>query len=286
MAKIDSIKVNINKEEVKNKKQTTKKPRASNNTKKASKKTLKKTGKSRAVPTMIAIIVTGLIVGGGIYSWQKNLSEKNINKAQEDAVSTKSFFEKKLSELENKLTEIESENTELKTKKEELEGKVKLLDEEKKEFISEELGFSFLYPAVFGQINVIMDSNVTGTKFIGKFSNNDKLVFGGISEDYKINRDSVITDTRGYKKSFTKYYFKTADNISITVEPIKVLKYGNGKAILINADCFIVEQNEEVHPFGLEDGHLTAIINLDNDAYSGLAFWNKDVENFSNRASF
>ena len=113
MAKIDSIKVNVNKEEVKNKTKKTSKQPVKKQT--ANKKIKKQEKKSMPGAMGIAVVIVVIIIFGALFTWQKNVSEKNVNQIREEARGAETFIQKKLSDLENKFKGIESENVELKT---------------------------------------------------------------------------------------------------------------------------------------------------------------------------
>lgn len=284
MAKINSTKVDANEEGAKNKKKTTKKSRAVAQEKNTAKKSAKISKKKDTLTFITPIIITALIVGGGIYLWQNSVSQKSINQAKD---TTTDFFQKKLSE-------IESENTELKTVNEELESKAKLLDDAKKQFISEELGIAFLYPAVFGDVSLTVSEGETGEIFRGNFSNNDKLSFGGVSQSFSRATTTAlinVLDTYGFKKRWTGYYFKHVSEQAITdykIEPLDVIKL-KSSVVLVDKDSFDIDQEnarldsarQESQVIGLGENHLAALVNLRSYTFGGIVFLNQDVDNFS-----
>ena len=245
MAKIDSIKVNANKEEVKNKTKKTSKQPVKKET--ANKKIKKQEKKSMPGAMGIAVVIVVIIICGALFTWQKNVSEKNVNQIREEVRGTETFIQKKLSDLENKLKGIESENVELKTANEELEGKANLLAGAKKEFSSPELGISFNYPALFGEVSLTISDGKTGKIFRGIFSNNNKLSFGGVSQNFSRPATSTlvnILDTSGFKKRLTGYYFKHVSEQAVTdyeIEPLDVIK-SKSSIVLINKGSFALGQ--------------------------------------------
>ena len=284
MAKIDSIKVNANKEEVKNKTKKTSKQPVKKET--ANKKIKKQEKKSMPGAMGIAVVIVVIIICGALFTWQKNVSEKNVNQIREEMRGTETFIQKKLSDLENKLKGIESENVELKTANEELEGKANLLAGAKKEFSSPELGISFNYPALFGEVSLTISDGKTGKIFRGIFSNNNKLSFGGVSQDFSRSATSTlinILDTSGFKKRLTGYYFKHVSEQAVTdyeIEPLDVIK-SKSSIVLINKGSFVFDQENESQTIGLGENDLAGLVNLAGGTFSGLAFLNQDVENFS-----
>ena len=284
MAKIDSIKVNINKEEIKNKTKKTNKQPVKKET--VNKQTKKQEKKSMSGAMGIAVVITVIIICGALFSWQKNISEKNVNQIREEARGMETFIQKKLSDFENKLKGIESENVELKTANEELENKAKLLTDAKKEFSSSELGLNFHYPALFGEISLTISDGRTGKIFRGSFSNNDKLSFGGVSQDFSRSATTTlinILDTYGFKKGFVKYYFKYVSEQAITdyeIEPLDVIKSKSSVA-LVDKNSFVFDQENESQIISLGENHLAGLVNLEGDTFGGVAFLNQDVENFS-----
>lgn len=284
MAKIDSIKVNVNKEEVKNKTKKTSKQPVKKET--ANKKIRKQEKKSMSGAMGIAVVIVVIIICGALFTWQKNISEKNVNQIREEVRSTETFIQKKLSDLENKLKGIESENVGLKTANEELENKAKLLADAKKEFNSSELGLSFNYPALFGEISLTISDGKTGKIFRGVFANNSKLSFGGVSQNFSRSATTTlinILDTYGFKKGFVKYYFKYVSEQAITdyeIEPLDVIK-SKSSVVLVDKNSFVFDQENESQIISLGENHLAGLVNLEGDTFGGVAFLNQDVENFS-----
>lgn len=284
MAKIDSIKVNANKEEVKNKTKKISKQPVKKET--ANKKIKKQEKKSMPGAMGIAVVIVVIIICGALFTWQKNVSEKNVNQIREEMRGTETFIQKKLSDLENKLKGIESENVELKTANEELEGKANLLAGAKKEFSSPELGISFNYPALFGEVSLTISDGKTGKIFRGIFSNNNKLSFGGVSQDFSRSATSTlinILDTSGFKKRLTGYYFKHVSEQAVAdykIEPLDVIK-SKSSIVLVDKGSFVFDQENESQTISLGENDLAGLVNLAGGTFSGLAFLNQDVENFS-----
>ena len=136
------------------------------------------------ISIIVSIIITALTVGGMIYIWQNTTNTNKIELAEKEAQNLKYDLEEKLSKTKNKLVGVESENADLKTVNEKLQAKTDALNVAKRGFVSEDLGFSFFYPATFGEASAEIEEGLEGKKFMGKFSDNDKFVFGGITKDY------------------------------------------------------------------------------------------------------
>ena len=239
----------------------------------------------------IVIFFTTLIVGGGIYSWQDYINKKKNIDSFEKIKNIKFDFEKRIDSVKNKLTEIETSNVELKAKNSELEEKTKLLNGAKKIFSNKDIGISFDYPAIFGEVDFKIEKIATGTKFIGTFSKNKNLVFQGISNDYILeNNDNStiinISDTKGYYKKQDKFYFQTVREDNLTdyeIKEFKIIKCVNSEALLIDKNSF---SNNEEDNFQINIGeNIGALINLKNEEYPGMIFINFDfnkmpLENF------
>lgn len=251
----------------------------------AEKKQEKNEKKNSILTAIISIFVTALVVGGVIYVWQNNRADKDVEKASSDARSTRQEFEKRLDNLKEKLAGTEKEKEELLKNKEELEEKAKLLDDAKKNYVNEEMGFSFLYPAIFGEVKIEIIEAATGTKFIGKFSKNDKLIFGGASADYERASTSTIMDfidTRGFVDKNNKYYYQLGgmdESTDFEIQPAKIVGYRGGEALLLDKKSFS-KQDEFSKNSGeafIDIGeNLGGLFNLKNKEYKGVAFVNTD----------
>ena len=245
----------------------------------------KKDSKGGILTIAIAIFVTALVVGGVIYSWQSKVADKDVEKVSSDARSTRQEFEKRLDNLKEKLSGTEKEKEELLKSKEELEEKAKLLEDAKKNYVNDGMGFSFLYPAIFGEVEIETIKAATGTKLIGKFSKNDKLIFGGVSADYVRASTSTVMDfidTRGFADKKNKYYYQPGgmdENIDFEIQPAKIVGYRGGEALLLNKksfdgqDEFSKNSGEAFIDIG---ENLGGLFNLKNKEYKGLAFVNMD----------
>lgn len=246
----------------------------------------KSSKKSSSILTiLVSVVVTALLVGVVMYAWQKRDGEKDINSVRQEARNVRMDFEQRLTQLKNKLTGVETENQKLKTTTQELEEQAKLLEGAKKEYESPELGFKFLYPAVFGDIALNYSEGSSGKKFVGTFSKNNKLVFSGVSSDYieKATSTSVsFSDSQGYLEERDRYYFQNIgadESKELEFVPTKTIDTDAGLVVVVNKSSFSVEPEEE----GLEEivnvdigENMGAVLNLENEDYSGLVFENMD----------
>jgi hypothetical protein len=233
----------------------------------------------------IAVVATSLIVGSGIYIWQKQSVKSDIGKVSEEARVARLEFENRLSSVKDKLSGAESENEALKAKNEELASQASLLSEAKIEYKNPELGISFSYPAIFGQVEIKEIEGKSGKMFRGQFRNNDNLVFGGVTQDFTRNSEitkAVFLDTLGYKNEKNNFYFlPMADSpeSDYRMIPMKVIK-GNVEALLISKESFPAnDAGAKAVEFGEEAGLL---INIgDKGAYPAVAFLNSDLSALS-----
>lgn len=296
---MDGLKINVNKEGANKaaaaQKKAVKKPAAKKNVKKESAKTKPKS-KNSFLNNLIVFIITALIVGGGIYFWQQQRSEDRIDKISENAVTTRIDFEQRIENLKNKILGLEKSKKELEQENITLKERVELLDGAKKDFSDSELGLAFEYPALFGEVKVTIHEGATGTSFMGEFTKNEKLKFGGLSRDYASDSTSTeldIIDTLGYYSERNKYYFQPAgdgENQDFELQPAKIIGAPAGEVLLLDKKSF-VGQDE----FSKASGDTTigigenvaGLANLKDDIYGGVVFVNMDfgimpLENFEN----
>lgn len=158
-----------------------------------------------------------------------------------------------------------------------------------KVFENKDLGITFEYPRSLGKPQTTMSevSPESGKKIEIIFKKG-ALIIGGVTEDYTTDRDSSITDTRGFTQKRGKYYYRgpqSKSDIEILPETGKI----NPK-IFYNIDrtreiLFLDDESFEAEKKGLKnsplvvgEGNIAAIVNLPSDTYTGLAFWNVDTE--------
>lgn len=239
--------------------------------------------------TSIAIIITAMIVGGGIYFWQNSEGENKVEDIMKDARSTRIDFEQRIKTLKNKLTGVETEVVELKETNKELDEKAKLLEAAKIDYINEEMGLSFVYPAAFGEVSIEEKEGLTGKRFIGSFSMNDKFKFGGIYDDYAgLSTSTEISpmETKGYIEKKKKYYFQIPgdENEDYEIKPISEIEFGEEKALFFDKNSFV--NSEELVEIAIRE-NLGVLVNLDGEKVQGVSFVNMDfgllsVKDFEN----
>jgi hypothetical protein len=152
------------------------------NLREASKETRPQKKKGKSALIYITLII---IASGAVYAWQNSQSQTLLSQLKEKSEEIKGDLEKKLSVMDNELKGLQKENDSLKSSNTELEGKAKLLTDAKKEFSNSELGIEFEYPAEYGDVNFEFKNGDAGRMFTGTFSNNNALVFGGVSSDFQ-----------------------------------------------------------------------------------------------------
>lgn len=254
--------------------------------KKETGRNLRRPDVSGALPQLaIAVIITTVVAGGGIYLWQNSTVGKSLDKISAEAVSSKEDFEKRLENLKEKLSGTEKEKAELLAAKKDLEEKAELLAGAKKQYVSNDLGFSFLYPALFGEASIEFVQKATGTAFIGRFSLNNKLIFSGASKDYVREATSSIYafgETQGFIDKQNKYYFHEPNKNEagiFEIQPVKIIGYRGGEALLVDKKSFVGQDEftkNSGNPFLDIGENAGALLNLKNDKYQGLAFINMD----------
>jgi uncharacterized FlaG/YvyC family protein len=270
---MDSIKVAVKKNEVK----------PFSNKKEPAAKITKGKNKGKAGglwKIFITIIITALVVGGGVYAWQNKLTQSSIDSVRQEARNARISLESEMDNLKSQLQGQETANAELKKTQDELAVQAKLLVTAQQEFKSDELGLSFTYPARLGEVKLTIENGETGKIFQGIFTDNDRLVFGGISKDFSAGREGGFTDTQGYLKKGDKYYFKFVSAKPVTdyeIKPVQIIKASNEDVLLVNKESFITETVSEGPKLNPGEDSLGALVNLRTKDFTGVAFWNRDL---------
>jgi Tfp pilus assembly protein PilE len=240
-----------------------------------------KTNKGGLIKLLTAMVIPAILVGVGIYVWQQGLAEETISSVRQEALETESSFEERLRNLKNSLTGVQDENQKLKEQTEAMNKRIALLDKAKIDFSDNELGVSFAYPAVFGEVVITTSDVASGTKFIGTFSDNDKLIFGGVSPDLVINKTeiagvSAVTDSQGFEEERNKYSFLASGESRYDIEPAEVLNTASGKeALLIDKNSFEINPEADGLPVDI-GGNVAVLVNLNGSKYKGMAIMNSD----------
>ena len=242
--------------------------------------------KKNALKSLLSILLTALIVGGGIYAWQDNAKDSSLTKVQQDARNTREGFERSLKNLENKVRKVEGENEELAIKNVELEKKADLIEGSLKKYSSEELGLSFSYPAVLGIASYEKFAGASGEKFTIKFSRNENFYMSGVSSDFKdlenvteteVKFDNFIKTEKDADKY--KYYISLdAKKTEYNLKPIEVISFSGGEALLVDSKSFILKDGQIVVGIGQ---NLGAILNTNKEGFSGVSMLNSDFGQLS-----
>ncbi len=241
---------------------------------------------------LISIIVTAAIVGGAVYAWQSKEKTDSLGKIQQDAKNTREGYERSLSLIDNKVKKAEDENTELKTKLEELEGKVELIKDAEKKYNNEELGISFSYPAIMGNINYEKTSSNSGEKFVSRFSLNNNFHFAGVSSSFSEDENASSTEVNfdnfmkleKERNDYFATFSKDAELFRYRVNPAEVIALNGGEALLVDKNSFVIENDLPQVGIGQNVG---AIMSTKKENFAGIAFLNSDfgqlpLESFKN----
>jgi hypothetical protein len=152
------------------------------------------------------------------------------------------------------------------------------------DFIDEELGFAFIYPNEWGRFSVELRPGEEGEMVWGEFSNVD-IMFGGLTSDYIDSRGGTIFDTRGFAKNDEEYFFSCPKTPECNkIEPVEVLRpqyFEDKEILLLDGNSFVDYRSPGSMPFGPQEGEVAALLNLDNQKFSGIMWLNKDTQKVS-----
>lgn len=248
------------------------------------KETKTKSKKKGFFSHLLVFIFTAIVVGGGIYYWQEGEGKAGLEKLQTDARNTRINLEERISSIKDKLQGVEDENEELKVTKEELEKKTGLLAGALRKYTDSNLKLSFHYPVLFGEVTVNIEEIDEGKKFVGIFSENADLVFGGVTENFSAassSSDIQFLDTIGFEKQGDDYFYKSihSDETDNKVEAMRIIETSSGEVLMLNKDSFVANEEGEVWDFGLGQ-NIASVLNLESEEYSGVAFVNKNTAKF------
>ena len=239
-----------------------------------------------ALRNLLSILITALIVGGGIYAWQDKARDNSLTKVQQDARNTREGFERSLKNLENKVRKIEDENEELATKNEDLESKAGLIEGALKKYNSEELGLGFSYPAILGTVSYEKFTGISGEKFSIKFSRNENLYMSGVSMGYEEVESATSTEANfdnfikveKVKDEYRYYVSAGGVDVEYKLKPIEVIPFSGGEALLVDSKSFILEDEQIIVGIGQ---NLGAVLNTDKEGFSGVSMLNSDFGQLS-----
>lgn len=231
-----------------------------------------------------AVLITAVVAGIVVYGWQKKTTDNTVNKISQESRTVRQQFENQIASLKDTMAGMQTENETLKKAKDSLDAVTQLLATAKKEYVNNDIGLSFEYPAILGEVKLTITDGATGKSFKGEFMGNDKFVFGGMSNDFvsASTSENSLLSTSGFLKKSDKYYYLLAGSKADTdyeIKPMKVLKVSDNDILLFDK-ASIVNQATGT-PFSLSEGNIMAVTNLKKDAYSGISFWNQDQTKLS-----
>jgi len=220
--------------------------------------------------TIITIIVTAIVVGGGVYAWQKS----NLR-------TTEQSLQQQITDMQNQIANLQKPTRPVVTTPETPQEPATPADVTANWETCEnkELGFSFRYPTSYGDFQISINNGEAGKKFTGNFQNNKYFSIGGITADYSAGRSGYFLDFVKYLSEGGKYYHLMALDTKRLVEPIKILTADGQKILIVNGNSYVEERNIEgptINP-GSNGG---ALINIPSSGeFKGLAVWNSDINN-------
>jgi hypothetical protein len=241
----------------------------------------RKEPKSSSNKSMIIIIIIALAIAGGIWAFKGQEVQEVGQKADAEKSALKKQLEGQISDLQSEISGLVKENTTAKTEKQQYEEKIKALADAKSEFSAADLGMTWLYPAIYGKLELAASKGPQG-RFTALFKDNNKLFLGGISKDYNASGTIDFLYTRGFEKRDDKYYLKTVSRYKdYQIIPKKIISISGSEALLVDENSFPAEKASttptSTPKFNPGQGNLGAIINLKSADFPGLAIWNQDA---------
>lgn len=218
--------------------------------------------------TIIAVAITAIIVGGGVYAWQKISLQ-----------STEQSLQQQINTLQSQIESLQQATPPIATTPEITQEPTRSTGEiaSWQTYENKELGFSFEYPVSYGDFQISINDGETGKKFTGNFQNNKYFSIGGITADFSAGRSGYFLDFVKYLNESGKYYHLMALDKKWLVEPIKILTVDGQKILIVNGNSYVEERNVEgptINP-GSNGG---ALINLSGAGeFKGVAVWNSDI---------
>lgn len=242
--------------------------------------------KNSALTNLVTIVVTALIVGGAIYAWQDKAKDSSLTKVQQDAKNVREGYERSLKNLENEKRKVTEKVDKLTTENGDLKNKVELIKGAVKEYKNEELGISFSYPAIMGDVVYEKSSGSAGEKFIAKFTNNPSFYLSGVTADYSDDKISTSTETNfdnfvKFSKEKDRYTYMISDKGELQeyeLKPLEVINSATGESLLLDKNSFVVGDGQK--PVGIGQ-NLGAIVNTNKEIFTGIAMLNSDFGQLS-----
>ena len=218
--------------------------------------------------TIIAVVITAIIVGGGVYAWQ-----------QSSLQFTEQSLQQQINTLQGQIESLQQATPPVATTPETTQEPTQFPDETTtwKTYENIELGFSFEYPVSYGDFQISINDGETGKKFTGNFQNNKYFSIGGITTDFSAGRPGYFLDFVKYLNEGGKYYHLMALGKKYLVEPVKILTADGQKILIVNGDSYVEERNVQ-GPVINPDSNGGALINIPGSGkFKGVAVWNSDV---------
>ncbi|HAU66431.1 MAG: hypothetical protein UT30_C0005G0047 [Candidatus Uhrbacteria bacterium GW2011_GWF2_39_13] len=218
--------------------------------------------------TIIAVVLTAIIVGGVVHAWQK-IRLQSIEQSLQQQINT----------LQSQIESLQQTTPPVATTPETTQVPTQSTGETAswQTYENKELEFSFRYPASYGNFQISINNGETGKKFTGNFQNNNHFSIGGITADYSSGRSAYFLDFVKYLNEGGKYYHLMALDKKWLVEPTKILTADGQKILIVNGDSYVEERNVQgptINP-GSNGG---ALINMSGSGeFKGIAVWNDDV---------
>lgn len=140
---------------------------------------------------------------------------------------------------------------------------------------NDDYGYSFRYPGEWGSVEIDIRKGTTGERFIGTFSQNDDILFGGATTDYSFPSEGGMLHTYGFQEDEGRYYcLFNIDSLVDNKREVTPLGLVNG----INADGILVDVGEiNDWPNWTETEQYSIVFNLNGNPYNGLSFVNKNI---------
>lgn len=219
---------------------------------------------------LIAIL---LVVGSVVIKAQVDKAKQTAEGINRQAEEEKDSLRKKLNVLEDKIRSLSEEKTTWDAQRSDYESTAKLLDSARLEFTNEELGISFQYPAIWGDIDLKFATETSGKSYLGKFTKNDAVVFGGTTSDFVGTGTPQAVWFSGYEKKRSAYNADFGDKKDLPIKPVGIRSIGSREVLLLDGTSFL---NPADAAYGPGENGQNAIMNLEKENYGGIAFWNMD----------
>ncbi len=151
---------------------------------------------------------------------------------------------------------------------------------ETKAYTNADLGISFNYPVQLGDVEFNMDNGETGKKFVGVFTGNRNVQFGGLTKDYTAGRGGYFLDTTGFTEKNGNSYYKFVNGNEVKANIDQGITAKNTNGILVKG----YPEDGPGSPANPGMGSYGAIFNLNNSTFPGIAFW--DMEGALSKEDF